>query len=119
MLRKNKSFLEKYAILSAELFGFQKGKSCADAVASLTEYLHKALNHNKYVVTLFVDLRKSHDTIIHDILLQKLEAYGLRAVAGNWLRSYLNNRRQRVKIGNNFSSSRAVSNRGSSGYGLR
>ena len=52
----------------------------------------------------FIDYCKAFDTVKHDILLAKLEAYGIRGVALKWFAiSYLGNRVQRVRIGNSYS----------------
>ena len=45
-----------------------------------------------------IDLRKAFDTVNHNILLNKLVAYGVTGNMIDWLRCYLNHRRQRVCI---------------------
>ena len=59
----------------------------------------------KTTIGVFIDLAKAFDTVDHQILLQKLERYGIRGVALNYFRDYLSNRQQFVTI-NGTSSSR-------------
>ena len=52
---------------------------------------------------IFIDLEKASDTLSHDILLEKLNHYGISGNANNWFKSYLSDRTQFVSI-NSFNS---------------
>ena len=103
MYNRVMSFFEQYSVLSNNQYGFKTGKSCSDAIISLTEKIYKSLNEKKFVITLFIDLKKAYDTVNHNILLEKLESYGIRGIALKWFENYLNGRKQKVKIGSLFS----------------
>ena len=49
-------------------------------------------------VGVFIDLKKELDTVDHDILVNKLQHYGIRGLANKWLCSYLDKRKQYVGI---------------------
>ena len=56
------------------------------------------MDNQEHTIGVFIDLKKAFDTIDHKILLQKLYNYGLRGKSNDWIRSYLKNRKQYVKI---------------------
>ena len=52
-----------------------------------------------YVCAVLMDLSKAFDCLPHDLLVAKLEAYGVFQGSCKLLESYLGQRHQRVKIG--------------------
>uniref|UniRef100_A0A3Q3IAB9 Reverse transcriptase domain-containing protein n=1 Tax=Monopterus albus TaxID=43700 RepID=A0A3Q3IAB9_MONAL len=68
------------------------------------EDITSAMDEKKYTIGIFIDLKKAFDTINHELLMCKLEKYGIRGVALNWISSYLTQRCQFVKLGEHQSS---------------
>ena len=88
-------------------FGFRAIYSTNHALISLTEDIRNALDNNNFVGGVFIDLQKAFDTVDHEILLCKLNHYGIRGKANDWFRSYLTDRKQYVSI-NGFISNEKV-----------
>jgi sarcosine oxidase/L-pipecolate oxidase len=61
----------------------------------------QALDGGLHAIGLFFDLSKAYDMINHDILLDKLNSYGIRSESNLWFKSYLSNRFQFVEIKDN------------------
>ena len=72
--------------------------STVHALISITESIRSALEESKYVCGIFVDLQKVFATVNHDILLNKLNHYGIRGKMNEWFKSYLQGRKQIVTI---------------------
>jgi hypothetical protein len=66
------------------------------ALVEMYDKISAAIDNNEFAVGVFIDLSKAFDTINHDILIKKLEFYGVRGVSLDWFRSYLCNRQQCV-----------------------
>lgn len=97
-------FVEKNNLLSDCQYGFRQGRSTSLALIDLIEEIIKCIERKKYVFGLFIDLQKAFDTIDHNILMNKMEKYGIRGFSQNWLRSYLEDRQQFVHINQHKSS---------------
>ena len=73
-------FLEANNILFNQQFRFRKNNSTTYALIQITERIKESIDNGKYSCGLFVDLRKAFDTVNHEILLLKLEHYGIRGI---------------------------------------
>ena len=93
-----KFFSKKNNILYKYQFGFRENHSTAHALIDLMEYNNTCLDQGKYVFGIYIDLKKAFDTVQHDILLSKLQHYGIRVKALNWFKSYLIERKQFTKV---------------------
>ena len=99
LIRLNK-FLTEFNIIADDQFGFRAGKSTSDAIVRFLEFLYSSIDHNEYVIALFIDYQKAFDTVNREILLKKLDRYGIRGKPLDLIASYLSNRFQFTKINN-------------------
>ena len=97
------NFLKLMSIISPQQFGFQKMKSTLDALLNFVENVYNSLNERENSLSIFVDLRKAFDLVDHNLLLNKMEKYGIRGLPLTWFRNYLTDRYQCVKIGSSKS----------------
>ena len=66
------------------------------------------IDRSEYTAALFIDLKKAFDTVDHEILLAKLNLYGLDGKELNWFKSYLENRRRYCKVNGKVSKTEVV-----------
>ena len=72
------------------------------ALLHLIEKWKSMLDRKGYVGGILMDLSKAFGKINHELLVEKLNAYEIRTEALKLIFSYLNNRKQGVKINKTF-----------------
>jgi hypothetical protein len=90
------NYLNKYFVLSKNQYGFRSNYSTSLAILEMVDKISEAIDNKYYSLGIFIDLSKAFDTLNHDIMLGKLEYYGIRGQALSWFKSYLKNRSQYV-----------------------
>ena len=102
MFNKIMSFLNSQKILYKHQYGFRPNHSTIHPILYL---LSKCAEFNntqprKYTMSIFCDLSKAFDVINHEILIKKLEYYGIRGIVKDWILNYLSDRTQFVQLEN-------------------
>ena len=97
MYKKTYNFLTDTNQLYKGQYGFRTKYSTENAISEQIGNIAKGLEQNKYTIGVSLDLLKTFDTLNHDILLKKLERYGIRGLAQSWFKNYLSDRILRVK----------------------
>ncbi len=91
--------LMKHDILYKYQFGFRKKHSTMLALIEVVDYIYEHLDNHDIVIGIYLDLQKAFDTVNHEILLCKLQYYGIRGIVLDWFTNYLTNRQQFVVLG--------------------
>jgi len=96
-------------LLAGNQYGFRKGLTTENAIFKLINEIYDSLNNNMRIGSVFCDLQEAFDTVNHEILLNKLQYYGIKGKAKTLLESYLQNRYQRLEISSQNSDSKTLS----------
>ena len=91
-------------LFSSRQSGFRNGYSTQDVLLHVSDSWLRVIDIGQYVGAIFLDLAKAFDCVNHDILLQKLDHYGIRVGTYGWIESVLRGRTQQVSVQNTLSS---------------
>ncbi len=100
MFNKLLSYLNSNNMFYKHQYGFRPNCSTIHPILHLLNECASSSNAipKAPVLSILCDLSKAFDVIDHKILIRKLEHYGIRGVAKNWIEHYLKNRLQFVEI---------------------
>ena len=93
-------FVKDCNILDDQQHGFRSKQSTQHAILDIVNTILQNMDNGKFSCGVFIDLKKAFDTVNHEILLAKLENYGIRGVINSWFRSYLTDRKQTTEVNN-------------------
>ena len=100
MYKRLLNFVKKHNILYEKQFGFRPHFSTNHAILSIIDKIQQAIEEKSHSCGIFLDFSKAFDTVDQNILIKKIEKYGIRGIANEWFVSYLSNRKHFVTIDN-------------------
>ena len=86
--------------IDSSQYGAVKGGSATHALLNILQPIFKAVDDSgKYARILLIDFAKAFDHISHPIALEKMTSNGVPEIFVKWIRGFLCERRQWVKVG--------------------
>jgi hypothetical protein len=92
-------YLEQKGFFSNIQHGYRKDRSVDTALFNHIALISESIEKTYSTVGVYLDLKKAFDTVNHKILIIKLKQAGISGSLLNWLKTYLDNRKQTVRIG--------------------
>lgn len=84
-------------LISPHQHGFMSGRSTTSNLVEITQYVSEVLDEGNQVDVIYTDFSKAFDRLDHELLLSKLDTFGVSVNLLNLFRSYLNDRAQFVQ----------------------
>lgn len=97
------NFFESNKLLHEKQFGFRRKRSTIHAVTQTMKGIRNGLDNGQVCGMLLIDSSKAFDSVRAEVLLVKMEAYGVKSEAIRLMKSYLTDRQQCVQVDNSCS----------------
>lgn len=95
--------LHSNRLTAPEQHGFTPKRACNTNLLETTDLITSLTNEGHAVDVIFLDFAKAFDKVPHKRLILKLQSLGISGNLISWLRDFLNERRQRVVLGEHSS----------------
>ena len=105
------SYLLRHDLITVEQSAFLKDHSTVTCLHRVIDDWIEALNDREVVAVcfFFIDISKCFDAISHELLLLKLQYFGVHGTELRWFESYLSGRKQAVSLNGKLSKPGQVS----------
>ena len=87
-----------YYLLFKQQYGFRNKMPTNEALIDIFNRIIQACDNGQYACGIYVDFKKTLDTVNHNALLDKLAHYRVRGLENDWFKTYLTNRTQHVTV---------------------
>ena len=95
-------------LLCNKQLGFRSGYSTELAALHLADNMINQIDNGKTPINIYIDLSRAYDTLNHDILIHKLNYYGVKGSELKLFENYLSNRKQYTEVNGSKSNTQMI-----------
>ena len=97
-------YLMENNLFTDSQYGFRPGRSCVTQLLEVLDEWSDWMDSGFSIDTIYLDFSKAFDSVPHQRLFLKLEKLGFSGTILDWIKSFLLNRKQSVRINKTLSS---------------
>ena len=96
--KKLVEYLEEHNLISSSQHGFRRGRSCLSELLDHYNELIDNFGASQDSDVIYLDFSKAFDKVDHNLLIKKLQRYGIAGKLLRWIESFISNRQQKVVV---------------------